>query len=323
MDTTKGKLSFVLNGVNFGVAYDAIPLDKPLVPCVILYREGDSVELDTTEVKENVSSSIPVPSNITTQSTTWDSITLSWGAVEGASFYQIEVDGNKFWEASKTNTFTKTRLQPETEHSFRVRVVCGNEVSEWSCAVKGRTQKAPEFSDSVWKECPDYVEKEKKYSVDEENPRVAIKTNEWSYCTIIGNIPLPQNKVTSWNIKILESRDNDGCCIYIGVAPFDIDQDEDYNYYNCGWYFECSASALCSGPPQNYNWKEYGPRKEDGEYVHEGDSVGVVMDTTKGELSFVVGGVNLGVAYDGIPLDKPLVPCVLLKNDGDSVELII
>ena len=36
------------------------------------------------------------------------------------------------------------------------------------------------------------------------------------------------------------------------------------------------------------------------------------MDTAKGELSFVVNGVNLGVAYEGIPLDKPLVPCVLL-----------
>ena len=49
----------------------------------------------------------------------------------------------------------------------------------------------------------------------------------------------------------------------------------------------------------------------------------VVMDTTKGELSFVVGGVNLGVAYKGIPLDKPLVPCVILRNEGDSVGLII
>ena len=57
------------------------------------------------------------------------------------------------------------------------------------------------------------------------------------------------------------------------------------------------------------------------EYVHTGDSVGVVMDTTKGELSFVVNGVNLGVAYDGIPLDKPLVPCVNLLLGGDSVEL--
>ena len=61
--------------------------------------------------------------------------------------------------------------------------------------------------------------------------------------------------------------------------------------------------------------------KEDGEYVHAGDSVGVVMDTTKGELSFVVNDVNFGVAFKGIPLDKPLVPCVLLGCSGDSIEL--
>ena len=63
--------------------------------------------------------------------------------------------------------------------------------------------------------------------------------------------------------------------------------------------------------------------KEYGEYVRRGDSVGVVMDTTKGELSFTLKGVNLGVAFEGIPLDKPLVPCVLLYREGDSVELVI
>ena len=42
------------------------------------------------------------------------------------------------------------------------------------------------------------------------------------------------------------------------------------------------------------------------------------MDTTKGELSFVVNSVNLGVAFDGIPLDKPLVPCAILCCEGDS-----
>ena len=80
---------------------------------------------------------------------------------------------------------------------------------------------------------------------------------------------------------------------------------------------------LRSGPPHNYKGKAYGPRKGSGEYVHTGDSVGVVMDTAKGELSFVVNGVNLGVAYEGIPLDKPLVPCVVLRNENDSVELVI
>ena len=67
----------------------------------------------------------------------------------------------------------------------------------------------------------------------------------------------------------------------------------------------------------------YGPRKGGGEYVHTGDSVGVVMDITKGDISFVLNGANLGVAYSGIPLDKPLVPCVHLCRKGDSVELII
>ena len=141
MDTTNGELSFVVNGVNLGVAFKGIPLDKPLVPCVILGNDGDSVELDTSEVKENVNSSIPVPSSITKKSgITWDAITLSWDAIEGALFYQIEVDRSKFWETSTTNTFTKTGLLPETEHSFRVCAVCGNEVSEWSGVVKGRTQ---------------------------------------------------------------------------------------------------------------------------------------------------------------------------------------
>ena len=45
--------------------------------------------------------------------------------------------------------------------------------------------------------------------------------------------------------------------------------------------------------------------------------MGVVIDTTKGELSFVVSGVNLGVAYAGIPLDKHLVPCVILCEQND------
>ena len=47
------------------------------------------------------------------------------------------------------------------------------------------------------------------------------------------------------------------------------------------------------------------------------------MDTKKGELSFALNGVNLGIAFDEIPLDKPLVPCTLLWCEGDSVELIV
>ena len=57
--------------------------------------------------------------------------------------------------------------------------------------------------------------------------------------------------------------------------------------------------------------------------MHTGNNVCVVMDTTKGELSFVLNRVNLGVAYEGVPLDKPLVPCVYILTRDTSVESII
>ena len=173
----------------------------------------------------------------------------------------------------------------------------------------------------VWKKCLITVDKDKKYFVDKKNSRVVTKINGYGDSMILGNMALPLNKVISWNIKILKSKNSNGYGIYIGVAPFDIDQNEDNSNSKCGWYFNCYCSSLCSGPPHNYRGKEYGPRKGKGEYIHTGDSVGVVMNTTKGELSFVVNGVNLGVAFDGIPLDKPLMPCVILGNEGDSVKV--
>ena len=198
-------------------------------------------------------------------------------------------------------SFVPGFLEAESEHS------------EWS----EETVFAPRFAEfCAWKKCPNYVDEKNKYFVDELSPMTTTKTkddyNDLPLCTVIGNTPLPQNKVTSWSIKILKSMNNDGSLIYIGIAPFDIDQSKGDNCEKCGWYFDCYDSTLHSGPPHNYNGKEYGPRKGDGEYICIGDSVGVVMDTAKGELSFVVNGVNLGVACDGIPLDKPLVPCVLL-----------
>ena len=63
--------------------------------------------------------------------------------------------------------------------------------------------------------------------------------------------------------------------------------------------------------------------KEDEQFIQAGNSDNIVTDRTKDEISFVVNEMNLGVAYEGIPLDKPLVPCVILGYEGDSVELVI
>lgn len=129
------------------------PFDKPLVTCALLYYNKDSVKLDSSKVKEDVDTSVPVPSNITAKSITWDSITLGWDAVEGASFYQVEVDENKMWYISTRMVFTKVGLLPDTEHCFRVRTVKENSVGEWSDFVEGETQKES-FGHSGWEECP-------------------------------------------------------------------------------------------------------------------------------------------------------------------------
>ena len=262
---------------------------------------------------------------------------MKWMFLKGVdSPFEVEVEmWEKGHEEGTSRTFTRelslgsgepvwfrSTFPASTTYSLKMRIVHQGMSTQWSDKTDFTT---PEFKDlCVWKECPDYVDEDKKYSVDKKNPRIATKIGDdyWN-CTIIGNTPLPLNKVTSCSIKILKSRNNDGKGIRIGVAPFDINQNEDDNYDECGWYFGCYSSTLYSGPPHSYRNKKYGPRKGDGNYVHTGDIVGVVMDTTNDGLSFVLNGVNLGVAYEGIPLDKPLVPCVILGFKGDSVELDI
>ena len=95
-------------------------------------KEGGSLS------QRNCSMEYPFPISILIKAwLTWDSITFTWDAVEGASSYQIQVDGGKSLERATKNTFTKTGLLADTEHSLRVRAVRGNSVSEWSNAVKG------------------------------------------------------------------------------------------------------------------------------------------------------------------------------------------
>lgn len=225
-------------------------------------------------------------------------------------------------------SFIKDVLCPNAEYAFRVRAEYKDAVSSaWSSET---TVAAADGWDCAWKECPESIKRKKKrYNLHPGNPRIATKTksghellNKLDYCTVLGTKSLPSRKTTSWGIRVLRSKGNNGGYIFIGVAPFDIDQSANANFVRCGWFFYCFDSRLYSGPPHNYRRRMYGPRKKFGEYVGTGDTVGITIDTVKGELSFVLRSVNYGVAYQGIPLDKPLVPCALLYFQKDSVELL-
>ena len=158
--------------------------------------------------------------------------------------------------------FTKVEFTASTDYCLNMRVSFRGVRTQWS----DEAEFTPEFRECcVWKEYPDYVDENKKYSVDEENPRVATNVGgDYGYCTIIWNTPIPINTVASWSVKALKSRANDGGGNIVGIAPSDINQNDDNNEVKCGWYFECYDSALCSGPPHNYKWKEYGSRKGGG-----------------------------------------------------------
>ena len=325
LDAVNCEISFAINGVDLGVAYRGVPLDKPLVPCALLGTEGDSIELVALEAEKKVSKDILPPGNLRVVAREWGSVTMSWDDIEGASFYQVEVDRNRALGGTTTNKYTAKGLFPETRYKFRVRAVCENKVSDWSAEVAESTGEEVAFSECVWKECGDDVGDDKIYPISKEQPRVVTLVNGWYYFVIVGNACVPLGQESKWSVRILRSWKNDGRNICVGVAPSDIDQNNDYNHEMCGWYFHCFSSRLLAGPPHIYEYpgKMYGPRKKNGQYVHTGDSVGVVIDTAKGELSFAVNDVNLGIAYDGIPLDKPLVPCAFLYWQGDSIELII
>lgn len=164
-------------------------------------------------------------------------------------------------------------------------------------------------------------ETECKYRVTKENPRKVTRVNGDEWCIVIGSAILPLGRTLTWKIKIEKSVGNDGDCICMGITPFDEDE-SNCSFEKIGWYYNCYNGKLWSGPPHNYCWKEYGKKFEEGTNMKTGDEVGLIMDTKKGNLSFVIHGVNNGIAFEGIPLDRPLVPAVLLAWEGDTVEII-
>ena len=321
MDTAKGNLSFGLNGVNFGVVLEGIPLDKPLVPYVCLRNEGDSIELCLPEVKESVGNHIPPPSNITAKTIAWDSITLTWDSVEGASSYQIKMANDESCEESLSNSFVKCDLIQDTEYSFRVCAIRENEVGKWSDVVKFRTKELLVFSPYVWAKCPKHLPDHERYSVSKSTPRVATRVvSDDSPLCILSNIPLSLGKVISWNITVLKAKYDHFRGICIGVVPYDATKST-RNGYCDGWFLSCDYLTLFSGGPHKYWGKKYGSARMGQRMGHLGDTFGVTMDTKRGELSFSMNCVNLGIAYKKIPLNKPLVPCVFLPFEGDSVEI--
>lgn len=215
-------------------------------------------------------------------------------------------------EDAGTFSFLPGALEPEAEYEVRVKVVCGGSESEWSDAAEFATGGYSECC--LWSADPNH----KDYAIDRRTPRVVTKAKGANFGRLaVGSAALPAGRTTSWGVRVLSSRNGRGHGIYVGVKSAANDND------NQVYLFGCYDSALYRGLPHRYynRGREYGVRRSKGKYVREGGSVGVVFDAARGEVSFAVDGVSLGVAFEGLPPNEPLVPCVFLENEGDSVRL--
>lgn len=251
-------------------------------------------------------------------------IVLSWPPSGSSKYYQVKAENARdnsskiVYEGSEAKCRVDELNLGET-YSFYVRGGFEDLWGKWSTKCTKRINDPLESC--TWMKCLAQASNELKYST---GLKVATKASDtYGSSTVVGSSILEEGKVSSWKIKVLKSQRDDGGGIFIGVAPFTIDRCGFDNFEKCGWYLSCYSLTLSSGPPHNSKGKFYKKGFSWKRCVTTKDFVGVTMDMKKGELSFSLNGSDLGIAYQKIPLDKPLVPCIIFTLGGDSVEISI
>ena len=166
-----------------------------------------------------------------------------------------------------------------------------------------------------FKKCPNEVNETRKYIISGENNSILTKTGTKGWMGSICDITLDKKEEYKWKIKILKSESR---AIMVGVAPFDFDIRS--SLYDYGWYLKCGSLNLYSGPPHNYAKRKY--KKVDG--IIKIDEITLIMNTKTKTLTFafILGNQEKNKSYNDIPMNKPLVPAVLLYDNDDCVEII-
>ena len=219
-------------------------------------------------------------------------------------------------------------LSPETSYCLKVRAELGESWhSEWNSGDASFFRTPDAASLFSWRQCVEGpVAYKRMYSTSPAAPRLATKVNRYGDTTVLGNVALSTFRSSTWRIKLCASVSNtvaDG--VYVGVAPFDIDQNRDKNETTCGWYLRCFDMALFSGPPHRYKQRPYYYGSGKPPHLCIGDEISVTFNPSTGisaAMSFGYKDHLTGNAYEKIPLDKPLVPAVLLYWVGDTVDVI-
>ena len=118
-----------------------------------------------------------------------------------------------------------------------------------------------------------------------------------------------------WKIKILKTTQYYDIMVGVATIDFDINTASYQTNKNYGWYYHCYNGTLYSGPPHNYQGKGTNLKSKNNE-------IRIIMNMKKRTLKFIIDNEDKGESYTDIPLDKPIIPSVLLYDEKDSVEII-
>ena len=147
------------------------------------------------------------------------------------------------------------------------------------------------------------------------NNTVVTKAGHYNWNSVVKGPVLQGQQIYRWRITIRQTPQS---YIMIGVAPNTIDLNLQSAYNQCGWYFFCCDSTLHSGPPRtksNFNWGKNGLKVIVNQYVD------VELNIDAKTIGYGINGAAIEKAYDNIPTDQVLCPCVLLRETNDSVSM--
>ena len=153
------------------------------------------------------------------------------------------------------------------------------------------------------------------YSLNE-NRTIATKNsgkNDWN-CYIIGDKEIPINKISKFKIKLNEFKMKSGNLwdVLIGIGPDMIENKA--NFHRSCWSLICGNSDIYDKEKRQISYSKGTLKK--------GDIVEVIIDRIKGNLSFGLNGVNLGIGCQNIPNDIILFPCIGIYDKLESVEIV-
>ncbi len=141
-----------------------------------------------------------------------------------------------------------------------------------------------------------------KATLSNDYKRIVYRDYGW-HCSAMGT------RCTKYSIRLIRN------CTYllVGMAPKPLFEREGNNFKTCGWYMYCAEGTLYSQDGEGNNTYIV-----DQACNANGTVIGVQLEN--GELSFSLNGVDMGVAFRGLPVD--VFPAFDMYDNGCEFEFI-